>query len=333
MGIHIAHFERNFVRSMVALISAFLMILLILSGCSSPSGGDSQALHGVAGDSSPVTPPGPEGERARMEGLAQDVASEGASEERNPLSISPTKPAEKLIVTAQARVQADDPKAAFASVEKKAGELGGSISSSVVATDGGYPRVSATVRIPAEKFTDFMAGLESYGNVVERSTHTQDVGAEIADNDARIQALEKSIERLTTLMGQASSTADLLEAETQLTHRQAELDALKSQQRWYADQVAMSTLDITFVSSVSFAPESNSVWRQSWDAFVYGVTGVVIVVVWLLPWAVLVAALVLPLVLWRKKKRARALAHGTLPVRTPVDSPKEDSVSVGNNQN
>lgn len=173
MGIHIAHFERNLERSMLALISAFLMIPLILSGCSSPPGGESQALHGLPGDTSPVTPPGPEGERARMEGLAQDVASEGASEEGNALSISPTKPAEKIIVTAQARVQADDPKTAFASAEKKASELGGSVSSSTVAMDSGYPRVTATVRIPAEKFTDFMAGLESYGRVVERSTHTQ----------------------------------------------------------------------------------------------------------------------------------------------------------------
>ncbi|MFM8893961.1 MAG: DUF4349 domain-containing protein, partial [Actinomycetales bacterium] len=51
-----------------------------------------------------------------------------------------------------------------------------------------------------------------------------------------------SITRLQTLIDQATTTADLIEAEVALSDRQAELDSLRAQRAYLADQVGMSTL-------------------------------------------------------------------------------------------
>jgi len=102
-----------------------------------------------------------------------------------------------------------------------------------------------TIRVPADSFTDVLDRIEGLGTVTSRSISRSDVTIQVVDVEARIKAIEASITRLQSLIDQATSTADLIEAENALTSRQAELDSLRAQQAYLADQVGMSTLQVS----------------------------------------------------------------------------------------
>lgn len=102
-----------------------------------------------------------------------------------------------------------------------------------------------TIRVPADSFTTVLERIEGLGVVTSRSISRSDVTIQVVDVEARIKAIESSIVRLQSLIDQATSTADLIEAENALTARQAELDSLRAQQAYLADQVGMSTLQVS----------------------------------------------------------------------------------------
>ena len=89
--------------------------------------------------------------------------------------------------------------------------------------------------------------MSALGTVESINVSAQDVTSQTVDLDARIAALTTSVDRLTTLLAQASRMEDLLAIETQLSQRQSEIDSLNQQRTWLADQVAMSSVTITLM--------------------------------------------------------------------------------------
>jgi hypothetical protein len=136
-----------------------------------------------------------------------------------------------------------------------------------------------TIRVPADSFSAVSERIESLGTVTSRSISRSDVTIQVVDVDARIAAIESSMTRLQALIDQATTTADLIEAENALTQRQAELDSLRAQRAYLADQVGMSTLTV----SLRWAESDES----SNQAIIVLVVGLVLgVVIGLLAWLI-----------------------------------------------
>lgn len=136
-----------------------------------------------------------------------------------------------------------------------------------------------TIRVPADSFAAVSERIESLGTVTSRSISRSDVTIQVVDVDARIAAIESSMTRLQALIDQATTTADLIEAENALTQRQAELDSLRAQRAYLADQVGMSTLTV----SLRWAESDES----SNQAIIVLVVGLVLgVVIGLLAWLI-----------------------------------------------
>src|SRR4029077_3681854 len=95
--------------------------------------------------------------------------------------------------------------------------------------------------------------------------------AQVADVDARIDALEASLARLTALMDDADDIGDVIVLEKAISDRQSELDVLKAQQRDLANQTAMSQISLTLMSpedaTQSVDPQPHQSW---WDSFLEG---------------------------------------------------------------
>lgn len=117
-----------------------------------------------------------------------------------------------------------------------------------------------TIRVPADSFADVTERIEALGTVTSRSISRTDVTIQVVDVDARIAAIESSITRLQALINQATTTADLIEAENALTQRQAELDSLRAQRAYLADQVGMSTLQVSLRWQESAASSNTALW-------------------------------------------------------------------------
>ena len=153
-----------------------------------------------------------------------------------------------------------------------------------------------SVRVPADKLTDTLAGLSTIGEVTASQVDRRDVTTEAVDLRARVSALEASVARLTELMGQSATTADLIAAESALADRQSELDSLRQQLTYLESQVGMSTLTVNLsepAEAVSADPAGfGDGLAAGWNGLVASLNGIVVAIGFLLPWALVAAVIV-----------------------------------------
>lgn len=228
-----------------------------------------------------------------------------AQSERSAVDSTAEDVREDVITTGSATVQTQDPEIAAADFITLVRDRGGRIASSETSTWSEQLRATVTARVPADNYQTVVDSLADHGEVVAQSTQSTDVGQERVDLEARRAALQASIDRLTELMSTAGSVEDLLAAENTLTQRQADLDSLTAQLDYLADQVALSTLTVTFtVDDEGYRPPN--AFERAWAAFVASVASVLIVSMAALPWLVILAVLIaVVFVLVRRRRRNR----------------------------
>jgi len=231
----------------------------------------------------------------------QDFADEKAAPESQ---VAP-RDAREVITTGSVDVTVDDPRDVAerfsAWVESKNGRVDGRTESK---DDEGRASASLTVRVPSDQMSTALAELATYGDVGTVDVQNQDVTAQGQDLDARIRALEISIDRLEKILADATSSAQVVRAEGALTQRQEQLESLQAQRKALTDQVSLSTLHVELVQKGSASSVSPGGFQggliKGWDALVDTVNGIVSLAGVLLPW--LVVALVVWL-LWRVARR------------------------------
>lgn len=296
-----AHYSASMRKLVVVLLGLFL-----LAGC-----GGEEASSDLSGPAPTVRGPA--------------AAAPGLREQAPKDSPAPTNSVErKEVVTGSVNVTAGDPIAAAATVTDQVTALNGRIDSRTeqpgTGTGDSKPSASLTVRIPADKTDGFIDGLGGVGTVTRVTTNRDDVTQQWTDLDARIRALQASVDRLRALMSQATTTADLLAAEEALSSRQGELDSLTSQKRRLDDQVALSTLTISITTDKPVAQEDDSFWGgivAGWHGLLDWLHDAVVFVGKAIPWlgffAVLGAVLWTALLPLRRRRRARAAAKPDAP--------------------
>jgi hypothetical protein len=110
--------------------------------------------------------------------------------------------------------------------------------------DGGIERSRLVVRVPAADFYQTVEQLERVAELESSTKSSEDVTTQVIDTEVRIRAQERSLRRIELLLGRAQSIRDIVNIESELTRRQAELDSLKSQQAYLEDQTTMSTITV-----------------------------------------------------------------------------------------
>ncbi|MDO5495194.1 MAG: DUF4349 domain-containing protein [bacterium] len=280
------------------------------------------ALTGCGSGNSPDPGRGSQGEQSVTDagGGAPPAAPEaggGAPAQGGDSGSSAVAPS--VITTGEAAIRTDDPAAAAVAFTDAAIELGGTVSRSETSSSGDSPRAEVTVRIPADEYQTLVDRLGEFGEVEHQSSTSEDVGQEVADLQARRDALQASIDRLTELMASSETTADLLEAEAMITQRQAELDSLTAQLTYLQDQVAMSTLTVEFATdAVASSYTSPSVWERAWRFFTDSLEGIVLFVAGILPWAVVLGAVAwVVLAITRRRRPGPATPGFPLRERAP----------------
>ncbi|WP_280431611.1 DUF4349 domain-containing protein [Nocardia brasiliensis] len=242
-----------------------------------------------------------------------------------------TTSARKEIVTGSVEITADKPIDAAGKIADRVREVGGRIDSRTEQPGAGDTDASATltVRVPADKTDAFIDGLGGIGKVTRVSTNRDDVTMQWEDLDARIKALQASVERLRGLIANATNTADLLNAEQALSSRQGELDSLTAQKRHLDDQVALSSLSIDITTTTKKVDEerADSFWEgivDGWNSLVDWLKDAVVFTGKAIPWLgflVVLAAVVWGIVrtvLRRKKTGASGPEHGEAGRPAPV---------------
>ncbi len=221
--------------------------------------------------------------------------------------------ARDIVASASATVTVDDVSTATEQVGDRAAALGGYTESlsiganqPVMPMDGrmsvdGPTTVTAptdgwiTVRVPADQLQSMLDELRTLGEVTSSSTNRYDVTGQVVDVEARLASAQTSVARLRELVSQATSTADLIAAETALAERQAEAESLQAQLTMLNEQVAMSSLNVTL--QTRYAPvtaDPAGFWDglvAGWNGLVASVNGVVVALGFLIPWLLVVAVI------------------------------------------
>ncbi|MFD3706308.1 DUF4349 domain-containing protein [Nocardia sp. NPDC058658] len=304
-----AHYAANMRKLVVVMVA--LLGLVFLVGCGSDesadqAGGSPGALTGPA----PAVAPG---------------FREGAPAKDSP---APTDQSNrKEVITGSVDVTSDDPIAAATTVAEQVSAVDGRIDSRMEqpGTDKRAARAVLTVRVPADKTDAFITGLGGVGTVTRVSTNRDDVTMQWQDLDARIRALQASVDRLKALITGATNTADLIAAEEALSSRQGELDSLTAQKRSLDDQVSLSTLTITLTADDKHAPgDPDNFWDgivSGWNSLVDWLQDAVVFAGKAVPWlgflAVIGGLLYAALRFLRGRRRTAAHAPAAPAATTP----------------
>ncbi|MGX5697193.1 DUF4349 domain-containing protein [Agromyces soli] len=244
---------------------------------------------------------------APLDGGEMMAGDQAAGEASGQVQTDASAAAERAVITTGwMQVTVDDPVAGAAEATELAESAGGRVDSrsETPGTDTQPARASLTLRIPADEFEAVLDQLRELGRVDQVQTSASDVTTQQQDLDARIEALTASVDRLEQLLAQATTTADLVAIESELTTRQAELDSLTQQRDWLADQVDYSTLSLELVTE-GVAPSAgpDDFWSglvAGWESLVAFGSAALVALGVALPWLallVLVAAIIVGVVL------------------------------------
>jgi hypothetical protein len=114
-----------------------------------------------------------------------------------------------------------------------------------VAAEESVPQVSTlTLRVASAELDAALAALAELGEVTTRRLVTQDVTEQTVDLAARINSQRASVERVRALLDRATTIGEVVQVESELTWRQAELESLQQRAAALADQVALSTVQL-----------------------------------------------------------------------------------------
>ena len=300
-----SHYRERMRR--ILLPTVLLVSVLSLAGCSAVGGASSQSS-----DMSTT-------EQAQPS--EADAAAGGSADGKAGFASEVSDADRQIVTTGYATITVDEPADAATEVATLVERAGGRIDSRTeyAPVDGDRGSAELTLRLPATALTSTIESLKKLGDVQEISLSSDDVTTESQDLDARITALRESVDRLMALLATAKDTKVLIELETAISDRQGNLESMEAQQRSLADQVQMSTVSLSLVSTADapvYSPDTFlSGLGTGWSSLVAFFSGVLVVAGVLLPWIVLVGvlALVARVVITRalRKRQAAAAAVST----------------------
>lgn len=289
-------------------------------------GGQLTTSTGTAGSAAPGAPVAPAEDGLTTEEVAPFAQDPGGWDATGREGADDASAVREVIATASATVRVADPPRAAQQIADAAAEAGGYLESLSVGGSTVQPAPDAatatagsawvSVRVPAASLDDVIAGLADLGDVESTQVSRDDVTTAAADLRARVAAGQASVERLTTLMSQAGSVADLIAAEAALAERQADLESLQQQLTALESRVALSSLSVQLEAppTVEADPAGFSDGLAAgWNGLVTAMNVLVIGLGFTLPWlAVLaIAGLLVRLVLATVRRgRARRAPSG-----------------------
>lgn len=232
-------------------LGLLLTILLVLAGCSDGDISGTEPTSASDGGALAGDAPAPEA-APLQDSVGRDAAdgfgSGAAASTRagNPAPDVPVLQTRAVISTGTVTLRSKDVGQARFDVQKVVDSHRGEIADEETATDreGRVDRSRLVIRVPSQFFDDVMNELGEVAELRSAKRTSEDVTTEVIDIGVRVRAQEKSIERIELLLARAQSLRNIIAIESQLARRQADLDSLKAQQAYLADQTSLSTITV-----------------------------------------------------------------------------------------
>ncbi|GAB3676156.1 hypothetical protein GCM10028814_07050 [Angustibacter aerolatus] len=306
----------------MTVVGAVLLAGSVLGGC------------GGGGDDSGGASSGSAGSAEVQDGAAraQGDAPAAPSDEKGSSGgqqAAPLVTERRIVRTAAMTVEAADVEAAGVKVRSIVTAAKGFVQDEQTTAGGAGSDASSvlTLRVPTAGLDGVMSRVAGVGRLVDRSQSSEDVTAKVVDTESRLASQRASVQRVRALLAKATTVGQVVQVEGELSKRQADLESLEAQLKVLSDSAALSTF------TVSLQPKGvAAVQPKQHNGFVDGLLGgwhalgasakvLVTVVGALLPFAILFALVLVPLVVVLRRRAARRPAPVPtqgLPAAPPV---------------
>lgn len=260
------------IRKLFAILMVCLLITGIFAGCGAEAMMDAPMDNGAVADriESIVEAESPEYSLNDSFSTADSAAGETAIDPQN----------QKLIRTVYMDAETEDMDALLSQVQKRINELGGYVEAREVYNGSmynskRYRNANLTVRIPADRLSEFVDHVSQVSNITSSRETVDDVTLQYVAIESRIKALETEQNTLLALMEKAETMEDLLTIESRLTDVRYELENINSQLRVYDNKVNYATIHLDVSEVVEYTePEPENGWQRMGSGFVKSIKGV-----------------------------------------------------------
>ncbi|MEO7746358.1 MAG: DUF4349 domain-containing protein [Actinomycetota bacterium] len=306
-------------RVKVLAVSVSVVAALALAGCS--GGRDATASAGSASSSR---------EGADSAAAQSFAASKGAAPASARVDAAAADPAalggRRQVRTADLGLQVDDLRVAAARVRALATAAKGYVQDEKTSTDpapvplpgdGGVttPRPTGqsvlTLRVPEQGLDRLMDQVAGLGRQVSRGQSSDDVTDQYVDVASRLRTQRESVARVRVLLDKATTIGQVVQVESQLTRRQADLESLEARLAALADQSTLATLTVSLspkgVAAATAVQPGAFVegLRGGWQAMLASVAVALRVLGALLPFGVLAALVGVPVTVFMRRRRTQ----------------------------
>jgi hypothetical protein len=198
---------------------------------------------------------------AATSGPAGQPAAEAPDEQGDqPANLIPDQAL--IVYTGTLELEVSDLRAAVDQGQQLIAGLGGHVAASHEQNSADSQTATVTYRIPADRWTEALAGLRALGErVVGEQTESEDVTAAVVDLDARITNLRATEGALQAIMERATTIADVLKVQQELTTVRGEIESKTAQRDVLAQRAALATLEVNY--GVPLA--KTSIASEGWD--------------------------------------------------------------------
>ncbi len=235
----------------------------------------------------------------------------------------------KIIYNANMQMTADDPAAAQAAIIERAQALGGYLAESYATNDDlGARHTSATIKVPAERLNELVTAAKALGRVDDYQLSSDDITMQYYDIAARLKSAEAEEAQLVSILAECHTVEDILAVRESLAEVRSDIESYQGQMNLWDNLTSYATLTLFITRTpqpeVAREKELLTIWKASdvWNRmsrgfinsarFIVNAIGAIgiFLAVAIIPAAVLFLCIGLPIIVSRRRKRARALANG-----------------------
>lgn len=176
----------------------------------------------------------------------------------------------KLILTANMNMETQDLDSVLDTLSAAVKKYGGYFQRSSVNTRNSSRYYEAAIRIPAEKYAEFLEEIKSSGNSTYYSEETKDITDSYTDIEARLTSLKAQEAKVLEFYDKAESIEDLMSVESRLSDIRYQIEYYESQIKNYDLLVAYSTLYLNITETKVYTPVSTNFFARLGRSFVNG---------------------------------------------------------------
>lgn len=152
----------------------------------------------------------------------------------------------KMIYRASMELQTTEFEKATADVRTLTQSLGGYFEEqSVHNYSSGYRTANYTVRVPAERFEDFLHQIGDLCHVSYQTQSAEDVSEYYYDMESRLETAKIKLDRLQDLLSRAELMEDIITLESAISDTEYQIERLSGEKRHYDALIGYSTIYVT----------------------------------------------------------------------------------------